>query len=254
MNSHTLCGLLKKHGFNTNLIKISPLAHVITEEHIEEDIKKYKKLGTTARGIAPCYRDKYARTGKRVKDMLHEFEGHIWDGKLEGNVLCEGAQGFWLDIDYGNYPYITSSNTLPYGACSLGFPPQCIHTIYGAAKIYDTRSGIDPDFPEHLLNDDNLMKICSAGKEYGTTTGRKRIVNYLNVDKLITAINISGTTNLIISKVDILEKVNIFNFYYKNALYSFKNINDMKEELAQLIKCNCSRIRDIVFSGNPERI
>ena len=89
---------LKKHGFNTNLIKISPLAHVITEEHIEEDIK-IQKLGTTARGIAPCYRDKYARTGKRVKDMLHEFEGHIWDGKLEEMFYVKELKDFgWILI------------------------------------------------------------------------------------------------------------------------------------------------------------
>ena len=66
------------------------------------------KLGTTARGIAPCYRDKYARIGKRVRDCADKFNGHIWDEKLWGNILCEGAQGFWLDINTGNYPYITS--------------------------------------------------------------------------------------------------------------------------------------------------
>ena len=246
---------LKKHGFNINLIKISPLAHVITEKHIEQDKKSYnKKLGTTAKGIAPCYRDKFARKGIRVKDIPEQFVGHIWDEKLHGNVLCEGAQGFWLDIDYGNYPYITSSTTLPYGACSLGFAPQCIHDIYGAIKIYDTRSGVDPDFPPILLEDEELAKIGEIGKEYGTTTGRRRTVNYLNLDKLIKAINMSGTTKLIVSKVDILEKVNIFRFYYENTLYNFKNIDDMKEELTQLIKVNCVRIREIVFSSNPERI
>ena len=143
---------LKKNGFDTSLIKVSPLAHVVTDDHIKEDREKYKdRLGTTAKGIAPCYRDKYGRTGKQVKDYKPHFNNFIWDEKLYGNILCEGAQGFWLDINYGNYPYITSSNTLPYSACSLGFPPQLIKNIYGAVKIYDTRVGTDPDFPESFI-------------------------------------------------------------------------------------------------------
>ena len=126
-------------------------------------------MGTTAKGIAPCYRDKYGRTGKQVKDYKPHFNNFIWDEKLYGNILCEGAQGFWLDINYGNYPYITSSNTLPYSACSLGFPPQLIKNIYGAVKIYDTRVGTDPDFPEYLLDNNELAIIGELGEEYGVT-------------------------------------------------------------------------------------
>ena len=148
---------LKENGFNTNLIFISPNAHVVTEEHISEDKKKLLNIqGTTGKGIAPCYKDKYARKGILVKN-IPEFNNYLWDEKLYGNILCEGAQGFWLDINHGNYPYVTSSNTLPYGACSLGFPPQLIRKIYGASKIYDTRSGIDPFFPETLLKDNELF-------------------------------------------------------------------------------------------------
>ena len=71
-----------------------------------------------------------------------------WFNELFTNkkILCEGAQGALLDIHYGNYPYVTSSTTLPYGACSLGFSPQKINNIYGIAKCYSTRSGIDPYF------------------------------------------------------------------------------------------------------------
>ena len=126
---------LKEKGFNTDLVKISPKAHVITSFHIDEDKQKYfNQQGTTAKGIAPCYRDKFARTGTRVGDEINynDFKDYIWDEKLEGSILCEGAQGFWLDINYGNYPYITSSTTLPYGACSLGFSPKLINNIYGA--------------------------------------------------------------------------------------------------------------------------
>lgn len=102
---------LKNNGFNTDLIKISPKCHIITNEHINIDKAKYAKTqGSTSKGIAPCYRDKYGRIGKRVddKDNIDFFKKYLWDEKLYGNVLCEGAQGFWLDINYGNYPYVTS--------------------------------------------------------------------------------------------------------------------------------------------------
>jgi len=245
---------LKENGFNTNLIKISPKAHIITNEHIEEDIQKYKKLGTTARGIAPCYRDKYGRTGQRVIDHVEQLKDFIWDENLYGNVLCEGAQGFWLDINYGNYPYITSSNTLPYSSCSLGFPPCLINNIYGAVKIYDTRVGYDPDFPETLLDDPDLQKLGEIGEEYGSTTGRKRIVNWLNLDKLIKAINISGTTHLVISKVDIIEQLGVYKYYYNNQLINVDNSDIMQEEISINILTNTLFCKHIYFSNNPYSI
>jgi len=245
---------LKENGFNTNLIKISPKAHIITNEHIEEDIKKYKKLGTTARGIAPCYRDKYGRTGDRVIDHIDKLKDFIWDENLYGNVLCEGAQGFWLDINYGNYPYITSSNTLPYSACSLGFPPCLINNIYGAVKIYDTRVGYDPDFPETLLDDPDLQKLGEIGEEYGSTTGRKRIVNWLNLDKLIKAINISGTTHLVISKIDIIEQLDVYKYYYENKLITVNSFDQLHEEICLIILTSCVFCKHIYFSNNPYSI
>ena len=101
----------------------------------------------------------------------------------------------WLDITQGNYPYTTSSTTLPYAACSLGFPPQLINIIYGAAKIYDTRAGNDPDFPDELHDDPELIKVGTVGNEIGTTTGRTRTVNWLNMDKLIKSITPTGKKN-----------------------------------------------------------
>ena len=241
---------LKQNGFNTDLIKISPKAHIITNNHIEEDIKKYKSQGTTSKGIAPCYRDKYARTGLLVKDDSF-FKEYLWDEKLYGDVLCEGAQGVWLDINYGNYPYVTSSTTLPYSACSLGFPTQCINKIYGATKIYDTRVGVDPLFPENLL-DKELLELSKVGNEIGTTTGRSRRSNWLNLDKLICAINISGTTHLIISKIDIIEKVNIFKLIYKNSISRFNSVNELKEFINTIIKSKCKYIEKIVYSDSVE--
>ena len=245
---------LKKNGFNTSIIKISPKAHVITNEHLQEDKEKYKHLGTTSKGIAPSYRDKYSRVGKRISDYSDILGDYIWDEKLYGNILCEGAQGTWLDIDYGNYPYITSSCTMPYSACSLGFPPQLIRDIYGAAKIYDTRSGVDPDFPTELLENHELKKIGEVGEEYGTTTGRKRIVNYLNLDKLIESINLTGTTKIIISKVDVLNEVKIFKCYYKEELKDCVNMETMMNYIEKLILSNCSFVKSITFSDNKETV
>jgi len=246
---------LKDNGFDTSLIKISSNAHIIEDKHIEEDKMKLQgKLGTTARGIAPCYRDKYGRVGKRVEDYNDIFADYLWDNKLYGNILCEGAQGFWLDINYGNYPYITSSITLPYNACSLGFPPQLIKKIYGAVKIYDTRVGRDPDFPESLFDDEEFKIIGELGAEFGVSTGRKRKVNWLNLDKLIKAINISGTTDLIVSKVDILEKAKIFKVIYKSEVVEYKNINDMLSSVENILKSNCRLLDNINFSNNVNNI
>ncbi len=246
---------LKSHGFDTSLVKISEKAHVVTDDHIEEDIHKYKNTqGSTSKGIAPCYRDKYARIGTQVMDVKQDFEGYIWDNVLYGNVLCEGAQGFWLDIDYGNYPYVRSSSTLPYSSCSLGFPPQLIRKIIGATKIYDTRSGIDNKFPETLLDDEELTKISMEGKEYGTTTGRERKVNYMDLDKLVMATNISGTTDVIISKVDILEKLGIFKLYYSDKLCIFNSMEDMKNMISKILKQECGLLKHIIYSNTPEAI
>lgn len=248
---------LKDAGFDTNLIKISPKTHVVTDLHIEEDKSKYfKTQGTTAKGIAPCYKDKYGRTGSRVgdKENIDFFKDYLWDEKLYGNILCEGAQGVWLDIDYGNYPYTTSSTTLPYGAFSLGIPPQFVRNIYGAVKIYDTRSGLDPDFPEELLEDEELLKVANAGQEYGVTTGRRRKVNWLNMDKLIKSINITGTTHLIISKIDVLENVGLYKFIFNGEIESFENIMDMKERINYLLNINCNLIIQIIYSNDPEYV
>jgi len=246
---------LKNNGFDTSLIKISPKAHIVTDEHIKKDMNKYKELiGTTARGIGPCYMDKYARTGKRVNEYKNILEEFIWDETLHGKVLCEGAQGIWLDIDYGNYPFVTSSNTLPYSACSLGFPPQKIRKIYGAIKIYDTRVGIDPDFPENLRDNKELAQIAEIGNEYGTTTGRLRNVNYLNVDKLIKALHYSGTTDLIISKIDILEKVKVYKYIYKEQIYIFSSSEELLDSLKKIIKENNNYVSNIILSRSPKKI
>ena len=254
---------LKDNGFNIDLIKISERVHIITTDHKEEDQKIYKtKQGSTGKGIAPCSRDKYARTGSSLKDILKDDKyfkelkyfdrnNHVMKEELTGNILCEGAQGFWLDIDYGNYPYVTSSTTLPFSACSLGFPPQKIRHIYGAAKIYDTRVGVDPEFSDELLDNPLLDEIAHLGNEFGTTTGRLRKVNWLNLEKLIKAINISGTTHVVISKIDILEKIGKFKLSNNTE---FSNLEEMKIYLDNEINSKCNLVKRIIYSDSPDNI
>jgi adenylosuccinate synthase len=244
---------LRKEGFDTSLIKVSPKAHIITERHIQYDLKFLKpKLGTTGQGIAPAYSDKMLRVGKLAGDYIDKK--YLWDGNLEGEILCEGAQSFWLDINYGDYPYVTSSETLPYNACSLGFSPKKIRDIIGVAKIYDTKSGVDPLFPESLWKDDELNQIIDLGQEYGSTTGRKRLVNWLNLNKLKEAVRISGTTKLIINKCDILENINKYKIITDDTSgpshIDFIDFSSMKEYIINEIKDYC----EIVFSGNKNII
>jgi adenylosuccinate synthase len=244
---------LKKEGFDTSLIKVSPKAHIITEKHIQYDLKFLKsKLGTTGQGIAPAYSDKALRIGKLAGNYLDKQ--YIWDGALYGEILCEGAQSFWLDINYGDYPYVTSSETLPYSACSLGFSPKKIRDIIGVAKIYDTKSGVDPLFPESLWQDEELNMIIELGKEFGSTTGRKRIVNWLNVNKLIDAIKISGVTKLIINKCDILEQMHTYKLYQNNNLFKFNSLQTMQSFIKSYLSHSLNDYIEILFSGNKESI
>lgn len=245
---------LKKEGFDTSLVKVSPKAHVITDQHIKYDLEVLKpKLGTTGQGIAPAYGDKMLRVGKLAKDYIDKK--YLWDGELYGNVLCEGAQSFWLDINYGDYPYVTSSETLPYSACSLGFSPKKVRDIIGVAKAYDTKSGIDPLFPESLWADQDLNRLIELGQEYGSTTGRKRIVNWLNLNKLRYAIKISGANKIILNKFDIIENLGIFRIRLDNIIdgpnfIEFNNVLDMKNYILNELK----DLGEIIFSGNKNYI
>jgi adenylosuccinate synthase len=145
---------------------------------------------------------------------------------------------------------------MPYGACSLGFSPRKIGTLYGVAKIYDTKSGVDPLFPETLWDDPVLDKIIQQGGEFGTTTGRKRLVNWLNLDKLIQSIRISGCGVLVINKCDVLETVGVFKLIHNNEVMEFESMEEMKNYIYHIIIMFSDdvEINDVVFSGNKETV
>ena len=241
---------IDRAGFDSSLVMVAPNCHIVSDEHIGFDIENLsKKLGTTSRGIAPAYASKAARTGVLAKDALDSHM--IFDDELSGRILCEGAQGVWLDINMGHYPYVTSSETLPYSACSLGFPTQSIDKIYGAAKIYDTRSGEDPRFPSSLLDDKYLGRLADLGKEFGVTTGRRRKVNWLNLDLLIKSVCITGTTNLIISKCDVLEELGHYRLIYNENIITFSSIDSLQLFIYEKVTGSSSHLTSVRFSGTP---
>src|SRR5690606_28806147 len=124
------------------------------------------------------------------------------DGK---NILAEGAQGTMLDIEYGTYPFVTSSNTTSSGVCSgLGIAPSKIKDVIGITKAYCTRVGSGP-FPTELF-DANGEKLQRLGHEFGATTGRSRRCGWLDLPQLNFSIMINGVTKLVITKLDVLSE------------------------------------------------
>ena len=246
--------MLREGGIDiANKIFIAKNAHVILEKHKEADSGE-TKLGTTRTGNGPCYSDKYARVGRRAQnfpvlepylvDMYEEF----YIREKDSVVLCEGAQGVELDIDWGDYPFVTSSHCTSAGACLNGFPPQSIRSIIGVAKAYETYVGSKDFQPEEQVF--NALQV--AGEEFGATTGRKRQCNWMSLPNLERAININGVNNLVINKMDVLEQVGTWSLYvdHKRAnLFTFQN----KDQFCEYIKEYFPDV-NIVFSGSPERI
>ena len=134
-------------------------------------------------------------------DSEHVINDYLKSGK---SVLAEGAQGTLLDIDFGSYPFVTSSNTICAGACTgLGVAPNKIGNVYGIFKAYCTRVGSGP-FPTELENETG-EKLCELGHEFGAVTGRKRRCGWVDLVALKYAIMINGVTQLIMMKSDVLD-------------------------------------------------
>lgn len=124
--------------------------------------------------------------------------------KEEKSILAEGAQGTLLDIDFGSYPFVTSSNTICAGCCTgLGVAPRSIGEVYGIFKAYCTRVGSGP-FPTELLDETGDL-LCERGHEFGSVTGRKRRCGWIDLVALRYAVMINGVTNLIMMKSDVLD-------------------------------------------------
>ena len=241
-------------------VKISDQAHLIFPYHKRLDLAEERlrtgRIGTTGRGIGPCYVDKVARCGIRVADLLDES---VFAEKLRQNIteknrllqtiykeapvefqecfdryrgyakllrpcvvnsvrwmhevlaqrkrlLFEGAQGTLLDVDYGTYPYVTSSNATAGGVCTgAGVPPTCIDRVIGVAKAYTTRVGEGP-FPTEF--DAALMEqIRTKGKEFGATTGRPRRCGWFDAVIVRHAVWVNGCDAIAVTKLDVLDEM-----------------------------------------------
>jgi adenylosuccinate synthase len=237
----------------SNLILIDKRAHVITKKHIELD-SDGSTIGSTKSGIAYAYGDKYLRKGVRYESSIYGFlciDTYKLFHEEKGNLLFEGAQGWGLDINFGDYPYVTSSHCGIAGVIASGINHQMIGNVFGIAKIYETYVGNKEFQPKENTELHNFQEV---GQEIGATTGRVRQCNYLNLDTLIPAIKINGVTDIIFNKVDIVEQLNIFKVIYKKEIKIFKNLYEMKFFINDILRDEIPHYINIIYSGNPYQI
>ncbi len=287
-------GLEKGGNEVRSRLSISRKAHLILPTHklldmASEASKGEKKIGSTLRGIGPCYMDKTGRNGLRIGDILSadfdekyktlkekhlhllklypaieydlQPEEELWfeaithirklqliDAeyfvnerlKAGDSILAEGAQGMMLDIDFGTYPYVTSSNTISSGVCNgLGIPPRAIRNVLGVTKAYCTRVGSGP-FPSELEDADG-ERLRVAGNEFGSTTGRPRRCGWLDIPQLKYATMITGTTHLAITKLDVLnafETISVAEQYKVNGTLTDQLPFDISEGIREVVLHN----------------
>jgi adenylosuccinate synthase len=270
--------LLKEKGINCEgRLKVSDKAHVILPYHkkideLRESLRKKGKIGTTKKGIGPCYADKVSRIGIRMADLLDKeyFKSRLEDNVEEKNptlrdngleemsakeifnkyakyadylkdyicdtisllnealkkgesILFEGAQGTFLDVDYGTFPYVTSSNSTAGGACTGGgIGPSRIDRVVGVVKAYTTRVGEGP-FPTEF-GPDLMENIRQKGGEFGATTGRARRCGWFDAVLVKNSVLINGIDQVVITKLDVLDELKTIKictgYKYKGQNYT----------------------------------
>ena len=270
-------GQLKKRGIDVkNRLKVSLLCHIIFPYHkILDKLREKKrthKIGTTGRGIGPCYADKINRCGIRMIDLIRPaiFKQKLKDNLKEKNeifrkvykhpgfsfkriyndylgfakslkpfvcnlsellsqavtdrksLLFEGAQGAFLDIDFGTYPYVTSSSTIASAICSgSSVVPFRIDRVIGVAKSYTTRVGQGP-FPTEFSAKFSEF-IRNKGNEFGATTGRPRRCGWFDAVMVAEAVRLNGISELAITKLDVLDNLKKINmcvgYRYKGKVF-----------------------------------
>ena len=173
----------------------------------------------------------------------------IEEGK---NILFEGAQGTFLDVDHGTYPFVTSSNTLAGGACAgTGIGPTRINEVLGIVKAYTTRVGSGP-FPTELLDNDGEL-LQSEGHEFGATTGRPRRCGWFDALLVRQAVRLNGITSMAVMKLDVLDKFDTLKIavsyrlsngeHTENLPRSLENVTPVLEEMPGW-KCNSAGITE----------
>jgi adenylosuccinate synthase len=253
-------GEIKAAGVDTTGFRVSSRAHVVLPLHQALDARSEKAkgaaaIGTTGKGIGPCYMDKVGRVGIRIGDLLDmdrvaERVERLYTGKRElypdmtgpfeavsdargllslladqaallalhiadtdvlarqalkdgKRVLLEAAQGTMIDLEYGTYPFVTSSYATAAGACvGSGIPPTGIGKVIGIAKAYTTRVGNGPFATE--LADAAGDALRHAGNEFGTTTGRPRRCGWFDAPLVRYAAEVNGAAEIVLTKLDVL--------------------------------------------------
>lgn len=233
---------LKNAGIDlTNKLFIAENCHIVQDKHLQEEANE-TKVGTTKRGIGPAYRDKYAREGLRAKDIpelkpyIVDLYSLFYDNDNELNLLCEGAQGFNLDIDWGDYPYVTSSHTTIAGVIQNGITPFKVRSVYGIIKAYDTYVGAKR-FEEKDSSDSAIFqKMRDLGNEYGATTGRPRQCNWLDLDKAIKATRMNGVTYVCMNKMDILDQIGVYKYIHNGEVVECSSKDEFLTNIKNLLK------------------
>ena len=164
--------------------------------------KVYNRLPSSAEAIATAYLEEYA---PRITSMVSDTVGMLHDALGRGeNILLEGAQATFLDLDHGTYPFVTSSNPVAGGACTgSGLGPRDIERVIGIAQAYVTRVGAGP-FPTELANDTGDL-LVERGNEYGTNTGRRRRCGWFDAVMLRQAVRLNSLTEVALTKLDVLD-------------------------------------------------
>jgi adenylosuccinate synthase len=239
---------LESHGINVrDHLKIAKNAHIITELHKAQDGKD-ERIGTTRTGNGPAYRDKYARSGIRASD-IPELSGFIVDiyEELSGDsvILMEGAQGFWLDPDWGDYPYVTSSHTGTAAAIQNGINPRSIRNVWGIIKAYETYVGKRKFQPD----DEVFDQIQQVGAEFGATTGRVRQCNWINTREVRQAIDMNGVNRLVVNKMDVLREIDTWGTTERRLHGERHFRKHIADEFSRRLG-----IEKIYFSDNPRSI
>ncbi|MBV9159832.1 MAG: adenylosuccinate synthetase [Candidatus Kaiserbacteria bacterium] len=231
--------------------------HVITAGNKAEDKKRGGVIGTTGRGNGPAYREKYGRTGVRADSIARLKPYRIdlyeeWYGSQKNvSILAEGAQGFGLDIDWGDYPFVTSSHCTTAGALLNGLPADSVREVWGVAKIYETYVGSKKFQPK---NEPILNTIGDLGEEYGATTGRRRQVNWMDMQLLERAVRLNGVTHVVFSKVDVLRAAGAWAVIEKGKKVSFRSEKAMKDFVWKRMKSLGIPRSRVYFSEHKDRI
>ncbi|MCX5706762.1 MAG: adenylosuccinate synthase [Candidatus Omnitrophica bacterium] len=305
---------LRKVGINIgSRLKISSLAHVILPYHkILDQLRETKrahKIGTTGRGIGPCYADKIIRCGIRMIDLLNPavlgeklkdnlkeknevfkkvyqhkgfdfntiykeylnygriFSPYIANTALllnqavtkKKDILFEGAQGTFLDIDFGTYPFVTSSSATSGGACiGSGVSPVKIDKVIGVAKAYTTRVGEGPFPTEFKAKFAKFMR--EKGNEFGATTGRPRRCGWFDSIMVKESVMINGISELAIMKMDILDDLKTIKictgYKYKGKVFrefphDFEVLNKARPVYKEVLGWNKTLIKPKSYNELP---